>query len=264
MKACKVLFLISLLFSSTLFVQGQCVPLSLPSKSSPLVSIDVKFGTFDSVLKKLMVEYGIVVGFEEARIDHQQSDFLFEVNPGKTSYSEVRKDGTLIEFETSGKNYVSRIHFITVKAEKWELEKLLDAIASQMPNYRWEITAGVVNFYPRVERNEKFKSLLEWKISRFHIKPGQTVGDITRELIANTDLQKALKNLGLRFNGARGGADFEIKAKYGRTIEGEVLLSDATLRDILNEAAKKKGCGGWQLIMKRPTSDGVADIDIDI
>ena len=165
---------------------------------------------------------------------------------------------------TTERAFKAKLHPITVTAENASLEEVFNQIVNQMENYKWEINDGVVNIFPIKGRDERFKQLLGLNIQRFTLERGKTIEDITTSIQSMHDFLRFMGKNKLIFFGVRTGANFALKAQYGRTIDAGMDFSNLAFRDLLNKITKIKR-GGWVLKWKWiSTTTGKEEIDIDI
>lgn len=255
MLHCILFFLVG-----TLAVFGQEKELDLKNKR---ITIRMERQPLGNVFRYLMENYDIAIGFEESTLDRSMPDYVFHTNlPGKPEKTMRQGDITI----TMGveREFGFRWHPITVEDEGERLEQVLDQIVGQMENYKWEINDGVVNIFPVKGRDERFEKLMGLNIQRFTFEKGQTVGDITKNILALREFKSFLKENKFFFTGTRQGAVLILKAQYGRAINVGMDFSDLTFRDLLNKITKIKR-GGWVLKWKRSTdAPGWEIIDIDI
>jgi hypothetical protein len=60
---------------------------------------------------------------------------------------------------------------ITLQMNRGTLRDVLNAIVSQNPLYAWDVQAGVINVFPKGDRDPLLKAVLETKIEAFRIPP---------------------------------------------------------------------------------------------
>jgi hypothetical protein len=119
---------------------------------------------------------------------------------------------------------------ITIMLHQSPLETVLDTIVQADPSYRWEVNGGVVNLLPK----DKDDSLVNIEVKSFQInnlsrlEAKRAIGDLP-------EVVSKLKSLGLE--------PAAISLWPGRDKRDRLRLSlslrNTTLRDILNEIAKK-------------------------
>jgi hypothetical protein len=219
---------------------------------------------FGVVIDYLMVNYGLSIGFEESMVDRNHSDYRFTTNPGTVKYL-LETDGSLkIRDHMAEQRELNRkSHRITTNLQNEELDKVLDQIVAQMRGYQWKIDHGVINIYPSEGRDKRFEELMGMRIKNFTLEKGKTVEDISVAIKALPEFSSFMKSNKLTFTGIRNGADFVLKAQYGRTTDA-MDFSNLTFNQLLNKIARTKG-GGWSLRWKGVwKASGWEDIDIDI
>jgi hypothetical protein len=229
------------------------------------ISIRMEKQPLGLIFRYLMENYDVPIGFEESVLDRGYSDYDFEVNlPAVAKHTMASADGRITATTKSERAFKATLHPITVNVENGRVEEVFTQIVKQMENYTWEINGGVVNIFPIKGRDERFKNLLEINISRFTLERGQTVGDITTKIMSLDEFLRFMYDNKLLFSGVREGANFVLKAQYGRRLDVGMDFSHLTFRDLLNKITKIKR-GGWVLkwrgISKRT---GGEHINIDI
>jgi hypothetical protein len=261
-KAIIILCCVIIYSAGTFPVFGQEPETDLRNKR---ITIRMEQQPLGVVFKYLMEKYDIPIGFEQSTLDRELPDYEFHANlPGQPQARTQSADGSITFTTTADRVFEAKSHSITVDAGDERLEKVFDQIVGQMENYKWEINDGVVNIFPVKGRDERFEKLMGLSIQRFTFAEGKTVKDITTSLLALPEFVRFLKDNKLSFTGYRHGANFILKAQYGRRINVGMDFSDLTFRDLLNKITRIKR-GGWVLkwkwFMKAP---GWELIDIDI
>ncbi len=260
-KAIILLCCVMIYSAGTFSVFGQKKEIDLKDKR---ITIRMEGQPLGNVFKYLMENYDIPVGFEESTLDRGLPDYVFHANlPGKPE-QRMRISDSVTTTTRAERVFEVQRHPITVTAEDERLEQVFDQIVGQMENYKWEINDGVVNIFPIKGRDERFEKLLGLNIQRFTFEKGQTVRDITTNILALPEFKRFLKENKFFFTGFRQGFNFVIKAQYGRAINVEMDFSNLTFRDLLNKITRIKK-GGWILKWKRSmNAPGWEYIDLDI
>jgi hypothetical protein len=260
--AMVMLYGIIICLAGTFPVFGQEKEIDLKDKR---ITIKMEKQPLGLVFKYLMENYDIPIGFEESTLDRGLPDYNFHANlPGKPAHRMQNADGSITFATTAERVFKAESHPITVNAENERLEEVFNQIVEQMENYKWEINDDVINIFPIKGRDERFEKLLGINIQRFTFEKGKTVEDITTNIQLLPEFLRFMGKNKLVFTGMRAGADFILKAQYGRTINVGMDFSNLTFRDLLNKITKIKR-GGWVLKWKwisRTTGDEHIEIDI--
>ena len=257
-----MLFCMIIYLAGTLSVFGQEKEIDLKDKR---ISIKMEKQPLGVVFRYLMQNYDIPIGFEESILDRDHSEYDFIVNlPAVAKHKMENSDGSVKITTAAERVFKAGLHPITVNAENETLEEVFNQIVKQMENYKWEINDGVVNIFPIKGRDERFEKLLGLNIKKFTFEKGKTIEDITTNIMLLREFLIYRKENQLVFTGARSGANFVLKAQYGKTIDEGMDFSNLTFRELLNKITKIKR-GGWILKWKRMSNTTVEEhIDIDI
>ena len=257
-------FLHSALLLFVLATPGICQ--DKQDKQAPLkekkITIRMEAQPFGEVLRYLMANYDIPIGFEESALDRLQPDFEFEPNLPATAEHKT-KQGDVKVTTTVRRRFEAGRHAITLYIDDGSVEQVFDEIVRQMEYYKWEINDDVVNIFPVKGRDPRFERLLGTRVQRFTFEKGQTVEDITKNIKALPEFVSFMRENRLHFSGVREGVKFIIRARYGRPVNEGVDFSDLTVRDLLNRSTKVKR-GAWRLRWLWITGTGEEYIDIDI
>ncbi len=256
MLHCVLIYLVG-----TLSVFGQEKEIELKDQR---ITIKMEKQPLGLVFGYLMENYDIPIGFEESILDRGHSEYDFYANPAIAKHETASADSNITFTTTAKPSFKADLHPITVNVQNERLEVVLNQVVKQMENYKWEINDGVVNIFPIRDRDERFERLLGLKIERFTFEKGKTIEDITTNIQSLHEFLRFMGKNRLIFIGVRTGADFVLKAQYGRTLEVGMDFSNLTFRDLLNKITKIKR-GGWILKWKGISrTTGKEEIDIDI
>ncbi len=228
------------------------------------ITINMEGQPLGLILRYLMEQYQIPVGFEESILDRDISDYNFSTNlPSKAEGKVTTVDGTMeVDIEIAP-YFKAEKHPITVKVVNGNVSDVFDQIVPQMKNYKWEISDGVVNIYPTSGRDKRFKQLLDTEIANFDLADGKTVQDISFQILKLREFGKWSGKNQLYFSPFRQGSVILVDAQYGRKINSKIHLSSITFRKLLNEVTKIKG-GGWSLRLPAIGPNGEGQFDLDI
>lgn len=251
---------IAICFIGTVSINGQNTDVDLGGKRVTIRVEKVHLGT---VLGYLREVHDVPIGFEESTLDRKNTESRFSANsPGISYYSVVDDDGVLKIAPNTRSESPSLP--ITLNAENEHLRDVLKKIFEQVDNYNWEIIDGVVNVYPSIGRDERFRRLLGLKINRFVFEKGNPIWVISENIKALPEFKEFLSQNNLQFNAVRSGPEDALKAMYGRQINENMNFSNLTFRELLNEIIRIKR-GGWILKWRfLSTKTGEEFIDIDI
>ena len=171
----------------------------------------------------------------------------------------IRQDYRIpIVFEVADSGYIAgnpidlNTYDIHLKAGK--LRDVLDSIIKQRPNYKWEITDGVINFIPVKNRNPFIEKLFNTRIKSVSLKSYTFDSEIDRQLEVIPEVAELLK-----LNNTTVNDIYEISIIVGATypkIEVNLDLSDVTFRELLNNIAKKSGANFWLVHLKTSENNG--------
>ena len=252
-------FCIFCIFNGIFSVLGQKKEASVQDQ---IITIQVDNQPLGRVFRQLMENYDVAIGFEESILDRNHSDYNFQTNlPSVGTLKLVSGDSELdIEVE---REFSAKEHKVTLNIRNGKLSEVLDKIANQMVNYKWEVSNGVINIIPIRSRDERFTDLMETKIAKFELEKGKSVNDITISIVKLREFGGWLRKNKLHFNLARSGSSVLLNAQYGRKLDEAMSFSNLTFRELLNEITKIKK-GGWILSWESVSTKGDEYIKIDI
>jgi hypothetical protein len=250
-----VFFILNGMFS----VFGQKKEVSIQDQK---ITIQADKQPLGKVFRDLMENYNISIGFEESILDRNHSDYSFQTNSPSVGTLKLVSDNSELNIEAE-RAFSAKEHKITLNIRNGKLSKVLDKIVSQMINYRWEISDGVINIIPIRGRDERFNDLLETKIDKFDLEKGKTVNDITLSIVKLREFRGWLRKNKLHFNLAHTGSSILLNAQYGRKLDESMSFSNLSFRELLNEITKIKK-GGWILKQESVSIQGDEYIKIDI
>lgn len=124
------------------------------------------------------------------------------------------------------------------------LRDALDAIVAADPQYKWEANDQIINLLPR----NSYPALLNTRIALFKIENAQNVNSVLDQLLATPEVRKAIVNLNLGSHLFRGGLGyFDPESVHKKEVSRKITISrnNATVRDILNDAARADGNAVW-------------------
>jgi len=255
---CIVIFLIV-----PVLAFGQLDKIDLAHKK---VTIKMEKRPLGEILKYLMGKYDILIGFERSNLDMGKPDYAFDTNlsDGEMKTAEFEaQDGLKVKI-IADHVFTAPDHPITVIVENKPLKEVFDTIVRQMNNYDWEINGDVVNIFPKKGREQRFRELLDIRISSFKFKKGETIWQITKRIKELPEIEEFLNRSNLYFSGERFGLVSILESQYGKKIDVEMNFSNITFKELLNKITRIKR-GGW-IIKNQGFSRNVQRdyIDIDI
>lgn len=201
------------------------------------ITINAEKESLNYILRYLMSNYDIAVGFEQSALDKFNHDYEFGVN---VPYEEKE---TILSGERPF-DFFPRIekHWFTVKAKNERLENILDIIVKQMPNYKWVINDGIVNIFPSQGRDKNYEKLLNIKIKSFTYQKQYPIVFIRNGILDLPEVKKFLEENNMLSQSARSYTGYSVKG-----LAAEMKFSNLTFRDLLNKITKAKR-GGWMLL----------------
>ncbi len=238
-----------LLVIGVIQVFGQEKEIPLKEKKVSIVCNNV---SFREVIRILIENYDVQIGFEESTLDYENVDYDFNIYLESTS--KIRKSKDQLAFKNIKKTKTT----FSLNLKEAKLEEILNLIVDKMPNYGWEINDEVVNFVPINGRNLKFDKLLSTKITNYLLKEGEPVDLIRWELYLQPEFRRVTSELELPYSnfrfdrisiGLKGDTNYSLSFK------------NLSLKKLLNEIAKVKK-GGW--ILKKSKFKGKEYLDIQI
>ncbi|MEP6849838.1 MAG: hypothetical protein ABI999_13360 [Acidobacteriota bacterium] len=203
------------------------------------VSLKVDHQPLATVLRKLMFEYDISVGFEESILDRDHDDYSFETN-GRFRPQSYTSSGLM--FKTDIHPVVNvKNNFISIDVKDAKLDAVLDTIVSQMRNYAWRVDSGVVDIYPTASRDPNFERLLNLKIEQFRFANGMHVAVIRTKLFELPEVSSYLSENKIRYRDFTNGM-----TDYKSLQQVRMDFENLTLLELLNNIARTNH-GGWIL-----------------
>ncbi len=123
----------------------------------------------------------------------------------------------------------------SLRFKKIRLKDLLENLFANQDQYAWEITAGVVNVFPKITcSNPIFDELLETEIETFSVKPKTSCWEIQNSLVRTPAIQRVLKERGLTYH------DWGLGGFYIQNVGDTMLeLKNLTLKAALNKVVKE-------------------------
>jgi len=159
--------------------------------------------------------------------------------------------GVPIGLEVSPEDDLLKGRNIVVRLESGTLKEVLDSVVSQNPLYTWDVEDGVVNVFPKGNREPFLKTLLETRVGKFSITPNTSRFTLRVNLTGSPELKDVLDNFGVK-------ADNQIflsrdAASLGKDFSLE--LSDVTVKYILNRVIKDSGAKYWMVNRDGPQGE---------
>ena len=251
----SMFLLIGIFLLGTAHVSGQVSHDTLKQKR---ISLQIDHGSFGDIVKRLIVDYDIPIGFEESALDRARNDFDFEPNmPLPVVETPSVNDGRIGVSIITEPVFEAKYHEFSIHAENSSLDEVMNMIVGQMPNYKWELSDGIVNIFPAKGRDEKYKNLLDVQIKSFVIKRPAYIGKIRNTLLTLPEITEYLQENDLRTTLNTSGYIENLK----RELPSELNFSNFSLRQLLNNITKIKR-GGW--ILRQHSLYGAGYVDIKI
>lgn len=146
-----------------------------------------------------------------------------------------------IGVEISPDDDLQKERHIVVRLDSGTLKDVLNSVVSQNPLYDWDIEDGVVNVFPKGNREPLLKALLETRMGAFSIPPGTTRFTFRETLTESPELKGVLSGFGVKSNNeiflsrdvAALGPNFSLN------------LSDVTVKTVLNRVIRDSNARYW-------------------
>jgi hypothetical protein len=238
----KVLLTLNIvLFGFGINVLSQEKEVTLKDKK---ITINRENESLGTIFRDLIELYDVPIGFEESIFDRGNEDYLFETN------ILYKKNCSQVSDKTCGsikqRLFISKNHKFSIHVENESLENVLNQIVSNMKYYKWEINEEVVNIVPIIGRDKRLEDFLKVEIKSFANvdglgRPSKTIAYISSSIVFTPEINNFLKNNNIYLtNGAYQSLN------NGRNLSDNLVLSNLTLRELLNKITKYKR-GGWAL-----------------
>jgi hypothetical protein len=193
--------------------QGSPIPATTKQSGTlvdePVVEVNIQESNIHLALSKLANQYQLPIGLEVAADD------------------DLLKD----------RNLAVRVKAGTVK-------DVLDAIATQCPDYTWELKDEVINVFPkRPNRDPLLENILAVRLKTFAIEKGTARIEFTKAVVSSHELSSLLEANGL-------SVEYEIFSKHDIRALGRrfsVNVSDVTVKSLLNQVIKRSETKYWLL-----------------
>jgi hypothetical protein len=192
------------------------------------VTITFENVPLSKILEELMAYYDIPIGYEESSPQKGYRDYYFEVNPLPPNSTCHIKCWT----ENSDLTY-------SINARNETLENVLNKIVKQLPDYKWSLEEGVVNFTPVKRQEELLEILLNTRIEKFTMNKGGSIYSMRTSLLSLPEIKRFEEMSRHRMTIVMRGNDTRIK-KIAENLD----FSAVTFRELLNHITKVKK-GGW-------------------
>jgi hypothetical protein len=146
---------------------------------------------------------------------------------------------------------------VHINIRKGSLRDVLDAIVEQDYRYEWKLTDGVINIYPKVRRDDFLRDLLNTQVHQFNIMKGTSRFSIRVGITDLPEIKAKLEDKKIsRDIAAWTNADY-VEASPGFILS----MSDATVREILNQIIKTSEAKFWAL---RRTGEGYQFLNLNL
>jgi len=193
--------------------QGSHIPATTKQSGTlvdeSVVEVNIQESNIHLALSKLSDQYKLPIGLEVAADD----DLLKERN-------------------------------VSVRVKAGTVKDVLDAVASECPDYTWELKEDVINVFPkRPNRDPVLENILAVKLKAFAIEKGTARIEFTKDVLSSHELSSLLE-------ANRLNVEYEIFSKHdigslGRRFS--VNVSDVTVRSLLNRVIKRSETKYWLL-----------------
>jgi hypothetical protein len=243
-----IIILTLILGASPLFGQG--TELDIKNKR---VTVQQENRPLWAAFSHSMNTYDIAIGFEESALDRGHNNYFFETNLATTGeWRRIYRERVFPPLQPDFEE-----NLITLDFKNARLEEVMDSIVSQMNNYAWEVSDGVVNIYPTQGRDPRLKKFLETKVERFYMGMGAEITTIKAQIeVFQPEFRQFLKDNGLE-NEAGNFSAFD-----RRTLPNGMAFTNLTFKELLNAITREKR-GGWILRIKNyRSSPGVDFLEI--
>jgi hypothetical protein len=193
--------------------QGSRIPATTKQSGTlvdePVVEVNIQERNIHLALSKLANQYKLPIGLEVAADD----DLLKERS-------------------------------LSVRVKAGTVKDVLDAVASQCPDYTWELKEDVINVFPKQpNRDPLLENILAVKLKSFAIEKGTARIEFTRAVVSSHELRSMLEANGLN-------VEYEIFSKHDIGALGRgfsVNVSDVTVKSLLNQVIKRSETKYWLL-----------------
>jgi hypothetical protein len=242
-------------------VSGQTEPDGISDRT---ISIKADKAPPALVFHQLIYDLGIPIGLEISKLDDDTNELIFETNlpvyrQKKGNDTEATSKSSISYEVRWGRTFSAQKHFITLDFENTSIKRVLDSFVKQLGHYRWEISNGAVNIYPKEGRDQRLMDIQELEVKDFVIGPKAPLIVIQPALYGLPEIEAFLRDRNLAVSEIRRNAQ-----DLRRLVPREAHYSKIKLRQILNNLARLKG-GGWVLRIKRSRNvDDEEMIEIDI
>lgn len=174
--------------------------------NSPVLNLKVREANLHLALSKLTNCYRVPIGFEFALTDKE---------PYRGNIEAEMRAGTLRE--------------------------ALDLIVKQDGRYEWKVMDGVINVYPKTERDEVLAAILETEVKHFSIKKGTSLFKIRTDIVNLPEIKSRLDEA--QVDSTVEGFFGPAFAPAGRDFALEV--SGARLRQVMNRIIRESAVKYW-------------------
>lgn len=169
------------------------------------VDLQLTNATLMYFLSTLSVDYEIPIGFEQSLVDNNE----FKINLNIVN-------GTL--------------------------KDVLNLVSNQVPNYRWKINDGVINFVPVENRDIFLEKLLDTHISKFAPEKGIKVYQLKKTIYDLPEIKFILESNNIEF------VKSEIFSKgLLNPVDADICIENTNFRGVLNNLVKKGNSKFWKI-----------------
>jgi hypothetical protein len=184
----------------------------------------------------------LVLQREEGLLDRLLGDVsIKQHNVPVALYDIADKYNIPIGVEVSSEDDPQKDGNISVQINGGTLRDVLNSIVSQNPIYTWDVEDGVINVYPRGNRDPLLQTLLEAKIQAFSVEKKTSRFKFREDLTKRPELKGVLDSYGVTpVNEIFGGRDIAV-------LGGNFSLnvSDMKVKSILNRVIRDSQTKYW-------------------
>ena len=140
---------------------------------------------------------------------------------------------------------------INIDVDDYYLEDVLNMLVQQVPDYKWEIRDGVVNFVP-VSKDEFLQKFLNTHVKQFTARKGASKFEIRDAIFGLAEVQGLLKTSKVIISKFDYWTYPSIYSK-----EVDLNVSDTDVRGILNKVVRDSEHKLWVLQLKGEKRDRI-------
>jgi len=242
--------LIIILFAFITFgSEGNAQILSDQSLQLHIEGEKIKANNFSTVISKISSIYKVPIGFEpESKIEAQNT-----------------QESTQAQFDDNAS---------LILVNDGSLREVLDELVKFKPQYNWEVLNGVINIYPKLNRDIALQAILETRIDTFSFENINSIMSLGSRITDAEEVKSTIKSFGLEsihfftsdeLSKTKNGAvvtNYHFSKPIKKTTDTTLTYQfhNLTVREVLNNVVRVNSSRKFWTIIKWGESNDIVTI----